>query len=122
MFIARTAAILAVFALANSARAQGWPQIYDPLRLQIMEVYMAPSDWTKISADTSFSIEVPAAMHLIGEPWILIAARRKSGTPVGKKISLKLDINELVSGQEWHGVKKHPSQRRMVSGVTMVAI
>ena len=98
--------LLGLFMTPALAPAQGWPQIYDPLRLQIMELYVQPADWSRIRADETFSIEVPAGIRLIGEPWILVSVRRKSGTPVGNKISLKIDINEFVSGQSWHGVKK----------------
>lgn len=98
--------LLGLFLIPTPSKAQNWPQIYDPLRLQIMEMYLQPADWNKIRADETFDIEVPAVIRLIGEAWMLVSVRRKSGTPVGSKISLKIDINELVPGQSWHGVKK----------------
>lgn len=99
-FLALTALVA-----ADTAAAQ-WPRTYDPLQVQILEIYTRPADWTKIVNDQTFEIEVPAVMRRIGETWLYVSMRRKSGTPVGAKISLKIDVNEYVKGQEWHGVKK----------------
>ena len=49
-------------------------------------------------------------MWLDGEAPILVAIRRKSADPLTNapgyaKVSYKIDINELVSGQNWHGLR-----------------
>ena len=72
---------------------------------------MEPGDWQTVQNDESLSIEVPATFWVDGESPILISVRRKSGDPLGAapqfaKVSLKLDINEYVTGQSWHGLKK----------------
>ena len=59
----------------------------------------------------SLSIEVPAFFYEEGGTPILVSVRRKSGDPLGEapgftKVSLKIDINDFVNGQSWHGLKK----------------
>ena len=97
--------------LSGPAAAQNWPDLYDPLQMLRLNLDMAPADWVTIQDDLTFSIEVPAMFWKDGEVPILVAVRRKSATAIQngttfKQVSLKIDINELVPGQSWHGVKK----------------
>lgn len=97
--------------LAQDARAQGWPDIFDPVQLRTLHLEMDGADWQTIQNDESLSIEVPANFWMEGEQPILISVRRKSGDPLTEaqgftKVSLKLDINEFVAGQDWHDLKK----------------
>ena len=96
--------------LASPAWAQGWPEIFDPLVLRTLNLQMSDQDWQTIQHDETFEIEVPTMLWLDGEQPILVAIRRKSADPLTAapgydKVSYKIDINELVSGQNWHGLR-----------------
>jgi hypothetical protein len=95
---------------ASLARAQGWPEIFDPLVLRTVNLEMSDQDWQTIQHDETFDIEVPTLLWLDGEQPILVSIRRKSADPLTAapgydKVSYKIDINELVSGQNWHGLR-----------------
>ncbi|MEN8205590.1 MAG: CotH kinase family protein [Pseudomonadota bacterium] len=97
----------ALFALTTApASAYEWPGVYDPLQLLTLNLNMAPGDWSTVKSDTSLGIEVPATFWADGEAPILVSVRRKSGDALGDKVSLKIDINDFVSGQKWSGLKK----------------
>jgi hypothetical protein len=104
------AAAAATFVVSGAARAQGWPDIYDPLVLRTINLQMLPEDWQTIQGDEDFEIWVPTMLWLDGEAPILVAIRRKSADPLNNapgfsKVSYKIDINEYVSGQNWHGLR-----------------
>jgi hypothetical protein len=97
--------------LAQSAAAQDWPDIFDPALLPTLNLTMSAADWATVQGDTSFSIEVPAQFWMDGEAPISISVRRKSDPALTAaagfdKVSLSLDINEFVQGQDWHELKK----------------
>jgi hypothetical protein len=105
-------AVCAALALlgCTSAQAQDWPEIFDPLVLRTINLEMDPADWQTIQNDETFDIEVPTLMWLDGEQPILVSIRRKSADALAEgkgylKVSYKIDINELVSGQNWHGLR-----------------
>jgi hypothetical protein len=91
----------------------GWPQVFEPTQVLELRLEMSPADWQTVQDDTTFSVEVPAQFSEAGQagPPMLVSVRRKSsealqnGTPF-KKVALKIDINEFVSGQEWRGLNK----------------
>lgn len=88
-----------------------WPEVFDSTRILHLNLSMAQADWNTVQNDDSLSIEVPATLWMAGETPLLISVRRKSGDPLNSgtgftKVSLKLDVNEYVQGQEWHGLKK----------------
>jgi hypothetical protein len=92
------------------ASAQDWPEIYDPLVLRNLNLQMSDEDWQTIQNDETFDIWVPTMLWLDGEAPILVAIRRKSSDPLTNapgysKVSYKIDINEYVSGQNWHGLR-----------------
>ncbi len=111
-------------AVSNEAAAQvqDWPLVFDPTVVYHLNLStMAPADttcvgpedatsWTAIQQDTTFLVEVPALFWVDGEVPICVSLRRKSADPLGDpgdpKISIKLDINQLVPGQRWHGLRK----------------
>ena len=104
------AATVAASVVSGTAMAQGWPEIYNPLVLRTINLEMTDADWQTIQNDETFDIEVPTMMWLDGEEPILVAIRRKSADPLNEapgysKVSYKIDINELVSGQNWHGLR-----------------
>ncbi|HET6428374.1 MAG TPA: CotH kinase family protein [Phycisphaerae bacterium] len=83
-----------------------WPGLYDPFQILDLQVTMEPADLAVIRADETFDIEKPAWLSVPGETPVLVSIRRKSGDPIGGKLSYKVDINEYVDGQRWHGVRK----------------
>jgi hypothetical protein len=113
--LAGAAASVAVFVSASHAQYGDWPAVYDPLQLLALNLDMDPGDWATVQNDDPYDdqeqIEVPAMFWTDGETPILVSVRRKSGdtlqngTPFAK-VSLKIDINEYVIGQSWHGLKK----------------
>ena len=95
----------------RAVSAQGWPEIFDPFQLRTINLTISTGDWNTIRFDQTFAIEVPAQLALGAESPIWVAVRRKSGDGLPseadpQKISLKIDINEIVPGQTWHGLKK----------------
>ena len=96
---------------AGKVQAQNWPDIFNPLELVALNLEMDNSDWQTIQHDETLSIEVPAMFWMDGEEPILVAVRRKSADPIQNgtpfvKVSLKIDVNELVPGQLWHDLRK----------------
>ncbi|UCE61405.1 MAG: IPTL-CTERM sorting domain-containing protein [Phycisphaerales bacterium] len=117
----RTAVVLAVMiglwppSGVVLAQYGDWPAAFDPLELLTLNLDMDPGDWVTVQNDNPYDeqpqIEVPAWFWADGEDAILISVRRKPGDPLTEvpgfiKVSLKLDINEYVIGQSWHGLKK----------------
>jgi hypothetical protein len=100
----------------GSAQAQipDWPGIFDPNQLLTLNIQTVnPSDWDVIRYDMTFDIEVPALFWADGEEAnkLYVSVRRKSCNALPSeadpcKISLKVDINEYVSGQKWHSLNK----------------
>lgn len=93
------------------AQAPGWPDIYDPFTMHTLNLSMNGNDWQTVQNDNSLSIQVPALFWTGNEAPITVTVRRKSATALTgaqgyKKVSLKIDVNALVSGQSWHGLKK----------------
>ena len=97
--------------LTTKIYTQEWPEIYNPLVLRTLHLEISTQDWSIIQNDETFDIEVPAMFWMNDDDPIQISVRRKSADPLNSgsgytKISLKLDINEFVTGQKWYGLKK----------------
>ena len=97
--------------LSVKVNAQEWPEIFNPLVLRTLYLEISPLDWSIVQNDETFDVEVPALFWMEEDSPIQISVRRKSGDPLNSgsgftKVSLKLDINEFVTGQEWYGLKK----------------
>lgn len=100
----------------GSAKAQipDWPGIFEPTQLLTLNVETVnPADWDVIRYDMTFDIEVPALFWADGEETnkLYVSVRRKSCDALPNetdpfKISLKIDINQYVSGQKWHSLNK----------------
>ena len=100
-----------VSVMGTIAHAQQWPEIFDPLVLRTLYLDMSNDDWATIQNDETFDIELPAMFWMEEDIPIQISVRRKSAEPLNSgngftKVSLKLDINEYVTGQEWYGLRK----------------
>jgi hypothetical protein len=95
--------------LLDTARAE-WPDVFDPFRILTLNLQMDSGDWSTVRNDSSLSVEVPAAMWADGESAISVRVRRKAGGALTSggvtKVALKIDINDLVPGQTWRGLKK----------------
>jgi hypothetical protein len=112
--LVRAAAVVVIAAgllFPGAASAQSWPGVFDPLTLRTLNLTIDPADWDTIRFDLTNEIEVPAQFWADGEPPILVSVRRKSSRALPSeanpiKIGLKIDINELVDGQQWHGLVK----------------
>lgn len=88
-----------------------YPELFDPFSVPQLEMELTVADWDTIRYDLTFDIEVPAQFWAEGEDPILVSVRRKSSTGLPDevdplKVGLKIDINEYVDGQVWHGQKK----------------
>ena len=115
-------ALGAVLSEQASAVVPDWPDVFDPTVVHHLNIsVMAPTDttcagpenatsWTAIQQDTTFLVEHPALFWADGEAPICVSVRQKSNEPLGPpsdpKVSLKLDINEHVSGQRWKLLRK----------------
>jgi hypothetical protein len=94
-----------------AARAASWPDVFSPVVVRDVQLQMDPADWETIRFDLTNEIEVPAWLAADGEVPILVSVRRKSSRALPseadpRKIGLKIDINEYVSGQLWNGLAK----------------
>lgn len=107
--------VLVAAAALAPANARGdlpaWPAVFEPFVIPSFYLEIEPPDWDTIRRDTTNEIEVPALFNADSEAQILVSVRRKSSralpsesTPI--KVGLKVDINEFVGGQLWHGLNK----------------
>jgi hypothetical protein len=101
----------AVVCAGSPAWSQSWPEVFDPLVVRDFSLEIDPADWDTIRFDLTNEIEVPAYFSSDGEVPILVSVRRKSSRALPseadpQKIGLKIDINEYVDGQLWHGLTK----------------
>jgi hypothetical protein len=106
-----TVILLCGFLLPAVANAQTWPSVFDPLIVRTMNLTIDPADWDTIRFDVTNEIEVPAQFWADDESPLLVSVRRKSSRALPSeanpiKIGLKIDINEFVSSQQWHGLVK----------------
>src|ERR671915_2423497 len=110
--ILRVSALVMIFVVAASAaRAQAWPDVFNPFQILTLNLQLSDQDWETIRFDTTNEIEVPAWFWADGETPILVSVRRKSSRALPSelnpiKIGLKVDINDFVDGQTWHGLSK----------------
>jgi hypothetical protein len=80
---------------------------------QVLDFYfvMNPTDWNTILHDTTFTQERQAFFHCGDELPLTVSVRRKPTVALPNetnpvKVSLKVDINEFVAGQEWNSHRK----------------
>jgi hypothetical protein len=120
--IKRVVAVLTLLGCVLSADAlaqvSDWPGVFDPTVVHHLNIQTVkpdcftpdPTTWPLVQQDTTFLYEVPALFWADGETPICVSLRRKSADPLGDpgdpKIAMKLDINEIVPGTRWHGLRK----------------
>lgn len=106
--------LICTFEVSSSAQVADWPGVFDPAKLWVLHLELEnPADWEVIRFDRTFDIEVPAWFWADGEEEnkLYVSVRRKSCDAMPSesdpfKISVKIDVNEYVSGQKWHGLTK----------------
>ncbi|MHC4064476.1 MAG: hypothetical protein ACYSUI_08240, partial [Planctomycetota bacterium] len=104
----------AVFCVAlhgGAVQAQDWPAVFDPYQMLTLNLQLDPADWDTIRHDVTYEIEKQALFWADGEAPLLVGLRRKSAFALPsendpQKVSLKVDINEFVTGQKWHSLTK----------------
>jgi len=99
--------LLFVFIFSIAVQAQtpitNWSEVYDPLTVRNLNIRISDADWQTIVADETFEIEVPAVFWMDGESDTYeILIRRKSATPVGSKVSFRVDFTTV----RWHDIDK----------------
>ena len=109
-------AITSLASGANGAENHSWPGVFDPFQVVTLNFQVDPVVWEAIKRDTNFydpvlNIREPVLMWADGEEPLLVEMRRKSDPALPsednpEKVSLKIDINEYVDGQEWRGLRK----------------
>jgi hypothetical protein len=113
----QAAAILAVMPVA--AAEPEWKAVYRPLEVKTLHLELTEADWDRVRFDqpmegqTEGIERASASFHVEGEAPIQVEVRRKGQTDPAlpdegnpQKVSLKIDINALVPGQRWHGLRK----------------
>ena len=95
-----------------------WKEVYNPFTVRSLHLQVDPTDWNRVINDqpeegqTASQERAEAWFNGEGETPILVEIRRKGATdPVLTsggltKASLKIDINALVPGQRWNGLRK----------------
>jgi spore coat protein CotH len=96
---------------STPAYALDWPDIFEPHSLHSIYIETLEEDWNTVRFDESTTIEVDAWLGLNDEEKILVRMRRKGGDAYPseadpQKVSLRIDINDLVDGQKFHGLTK----------------
>ncbi|HZJ16322.1 MAG TPA: CotH kinase family protein, partial [Chthoniobacteraceae bacterium] len=99
--------------------APEWKEVYDPFTVRTLYLQLDPSDWDRVRHDvpvegqTEGQERAQAWFNDEGESQILVEIRRKGATDPAlpseanpQKVSLKVDFNAIVAGQEWHGLRK----------------
>ena len=102
----------------GAARGQDCLNLYDPLQVLTLNVTMDPADWDTLRFSCPGGVCTPpphsyftAFLSCENSPLILVGIRRKNNPAEPsdsdpQKVSLKIDINEFVPGQEFFGKKK----------------
>ena len=105
-------AVTSVGAMPRTADAEeaAWPAVFDPTILWNLHIQMSTQDWDFIRKDLTETYR-PGWIWVDGEEPIFVAIRRKSSRALPSernpiKVGLKIDINEYVDDQLWHGLNK----------------
>jgi hypothetical protein len=105
--------------MPSRVTADGWPEIFDPYSVRTLHLGIETQDWDRVRFDQPSQSEdwVPEVAEAWlwgeGETPIRVIVRRKGESDIPlpssedpRKVSLKIDINELVPSQRWHGLRK----------------
>lgn len=96
-------------------QATGCLGVYNPDQVLSYHIEMDPGDWSALLADTSYATFFPAQFRCEDGAAITVGIRRKrSGGAV--KVGLKVDMNELVAGQSYQGLRKFSLENGVSEG------
>jgi spore coat protein CotH len=102
---------------AELATSSGCAGVFNPDQLLTLALGIDPGDFSRVLADTTYSIVAPAQMQCEGEAPLTVGVRRKrSGGR--QKVGFKLDMNAFVPGHEWYGLKKLSLENGVSEGDT----
>jgi hypothetical protein len=97
--------------------ATGCAGVYNPDQVLDYHLEMAPGDWNALLADQTNSVYFPAELSCADQTSITVGIRRKrSGGAV--KVGLKIDVNEIVDGQSYYGLRKLSLENGVSEGTT----
>ena len=107
--------------LSADAATGGWPDAFEPSVLRTLNLQMTTQDWDFVRKDLTETYR-SGWLSADGETPINVAIRRKSSRALPSesnpiKVGLKIDINEYVDGQTWHGLTKLSLENGADSGV-----
>jgi hypothetical protein len=99
------------------ARAETWPDVFNPFRVRTLFIEIDSTTWENIKRDTNYydpNLNIRAQCEMWDDAdtnRLVVQIRRKSDPALPdeanpQKVSLKIDVNEYVTGQEWRGLKK----------------
>jgi len=96
-----------------------WQDVFNPFEIITLHLEVNTSDWDRVRFDQPSQSEtwIPevaeAWFYATGEEPIRVTIRRKGESDPAlpsdadpRKVSLKIDINEVVPGQRWRGLRK----------------
>jgi len=92
----------------------GCAGVFNPDQMLELGFDVAPGDWAAILADTTYALTVTAQMHCADETLTVGLRRKRSGGAM--KVGLKVDVDYLVAGQRFHGLKKLSLENGVSSG------
>jgi hypothetical protein len=93
----------------------GCSGVFNPDQILDFRLQMAAGDWAAILADSTYNQVVQARFRCEQGPEMVVGVRRKrSGGQ--QKVGLKIDMNELVGGQRFHGLRKLSLENGVSSG------
>ncbi|MCZ6695026.1 MAG: CotH kinase family protein, partial [Acidobacteria bacterium] len=101
--------LLSIFAGAPAGAICLLPN--EPFQVLDFHLDIDPADWDAIRHDTTFNDERSAMFHCGDEIPGLVSVRRKPTIAIPseadpRKVSLKIDLDEFVLGQEWNSHRK----------------
>ena len=95
----------------------GCPGVFNPDQVLDFRMQMSPSDWSAILADTTYNKVVSARFRCNDGPELVVGVRRKRSGGL-QKVGLKIDFNEFVAGQRFHGLRKLSLENGVSSGTS----
>jgi hypothetical protein len=96
---------------------QGCSGVFNPDQLLRFALQMDGGDWSALLADTTYQRVFQARLRCNDEPELVVGIRRKrSGGQ--QKVGLKIDINHVVAGQHFHGLRKLSLENGVSSGTS----
>jgi hypothetical protein len=99
------------------SQATGCAGVYNPDQVLDYHIEMAGGDFQAMLADQTNSIYFPAQLACGDQAPITVGIRRKrSGGMV--KVGLKIDVNQIVDGQSYYGLRKLSLENGVSEGST----